>query len=328
MLLRGTACQTRDVHSNACHSSRFLRPGASFVGRLSHTLVLLVLVALIAADAWSAPAAGAREAVSAAAVVGKSRAILDKALIARNPDTRKIAVEALGMIGPHEPYESRLLVMLRDPDVQVREAAIGSVVDLHDPATLPALRLAYDDPVPEVSFAAAKALHALGDAKGRQALIDVLQGGDASASGYVTRNARSMARLYYTPSGTIPFVVARAIGMAHVPGLGGGIAALQGILADQNIPGRASAALLLEGDHDPRVLAALKSALLDKNPRVRAAAVHALAMRDDPALENVLVPMLDDGKVEVNLLAAAACLRLDAIRVGAPAMRRDTKSYL
>ncbi|MBS0461631.1 MAG: HEAT repeat domain-containing protein [Proteobacteria bacterium] len=282
-------------------------------------VALGILLVVGVAHATPAHASAARVDPATNAIVAKSRAILDQALTARNPDIRKAAVRALGLIGPHEPYESRLMVMLRDPDVQVREAAIASLIDLRDPATLPALRRAYDDPVPEVSFAAAKALHALGDATGRDALIGVLQGGDDAASGYVSRNARTIARFYYTPKATIPFLVARAIGMAHVAGLGAGIAAMEGILSDQNVPGRASAALLLEGDRDPRVLPALKSALGDKNPQVRMAAVHALALRDDPALEADLIPLLDDkkgGKGGVDVLAAAACLRMELIAAG------------
>ncbi len=45
---------------------------------------------------------------SVSAVEGKARTILDQALTARNPDTRKAAVQALGLIGPREPYLERL----------------------------------------------------------------------------------------------------------------------------------------------------------------------------------------------------------------------------
>ncbi len=239
--------------------------------------------------------------------------ILDQALTARNPDTRKLAVQALGLIGPREPYLSRLMVMVNDRDVQVRMAAIASLLDLHDPAALPAIRHAYDDPVPEVSFAAARALQALGDPVGRQALIAVLGGGDDAASGYLAHNTRSMARMFYTPKSLVPYLTARAIGMAHVAGLGAGVASLQGLLADQNLSARASAALLLGQDKDPRVLPALRAALRDKGADVRAAAVHALALRDDPALQPDLLALLDDRDGAVRIRAAAACLRLELI---------------
>jgi len=47
---------------------------------------------------------------------------------------------------------------------------------------------------------------------------------------------------------------------------------------------------------------------------VRAAAVHSLALRDDPALQTDLEPLLDDDKAPVRLRAAAGILRLSAIK--------------
>ncbi|HTA66431.1 MAG TPA: HEAT repeat domain-containing protein, partial [Xanthomonadaceae bacterium] len=253
------------------------------------------------------------------ATVERARALLDQALIARNPDTRKAAVEALGLIGPREPYMSRLMVMLDDKDVDVRVAAIASLVDLHDRDALPAIRRAYDDPIPEVSFAAAKALLAMDDPTGRDAMVDVLGGGDDTASGYMATNGRMVARMFYAPRTAIPFLVARTIGIAHVAGLGAGVASLEGLLTDQNISGRATAALLLGADKDPRVVPALRKALHDKDTTVRAAAVHALTLRDDVALEQDLLPLLDDRKDEVRTRAAAGCLRLELIASDAQA---------
>ena len=59
---------------------------------------------------------------------------------------------------------------------------------------------------------------------------------------------------------------------------------------------------------------ALEDALADANWSVRAAAVHAIALRNDPKLENDLVPLLADKKEAVRVRAAASYLRLEAIR--------------
>jgi len=276
-------------------------------------LLLLLLLAPATVYAGGAPAPAATETLPLQTTTQRARAILDEALRARNPDVRAEAVEALGLIGPREPYMSRLMVMIRDDDVPVRVAAVESLMDLRDNRAIPALRAAYDDPVPEVSFAAAKALQVLGDPAGRLALIDVAGGGDDSASGYVSTSARSAKRLYYAPKRALPYLMMRAIGFAHVAGLGTGIASLQGILADKNVSGRVSAVLMLGGDKDPRVVPALKRALHDKDASVRAAAVHAIAMRDDATLEPDLLPMLEDKKVEARVRAAAACLRLEMV---------------
>ena len=48
--------------------------------------------------------------------------------------------------------------MLDDKDVEVRLAAITSLVDLKNKSTAETLKKALDSDVPEVSFAAAKAL--------------------------------------------------------------------------------------------------------------------------------------------------------------------------
>lgn len=275
-------------------------------------LLTLLLLCFVAMPAQAANPAGP-EPAGPDATIRRARIILDEALTARNPDTRKAAVEALGLIGPREPYRARLMAMTGDEDVEVRVAAIASLLDLHDRSVLPAIRKAYDDPIPEVSFAAAKALLSMDDPVGRTALIDILSGGDDTASGYVSSNGRSFKRMFYAPKTAIPFLMAHTIGLAHVAGLGAGVASLEGLLTDQNISGRATAALLLGTDRDPRVASALRVALHDKDTTVRAAVVHAIALRDDPALERDLLPLLDDRKDEVRTRAAAGCVRLELI---------------
>jgi hypothetical protein len=75
-----------------------------------------------------------------------------------------------------------------------------------------------------------------------------------------------------------------------------------------------SAAILLGADKEPEVLQALQDALADKDWSVRAAAVHAIALRNDPALEPDLVPLLEDRKEAVRVRAAAGYLRLEGIK--------------
>jgi HEAT repeat protein len=113
------------------------------------------------------------------------------------------------------------------------------------------------------------------------------------------------------------------VGFAPVPGLGEGIASMQGILTDSGVSGRASAALLLSADRDPATLEALKEALKDSDASVRAAAVHSLSLRNDPSLKPVLAPLLADPKETVRLRAASGYLRLSAIQAKS---RARTKS--
>lgn len=244
----------------------------------------------------------------------RAYASLSAALLSSNPDTRKQAVQALGLIGPREPYITWLEGMLDDKDVEVRLATITSLVDLKNKRTVPALRKAMVSEVPEVSFAAAKALWALKETDGRDTLVAILSGDMKTSSNFITKQKRDSLRMLHTPHTLIMFAMKQGMGMAPVPGLGEGFSSLQGILSDPGVSGRAATALLLAPDKDPMVLAALIDALNDKDGTVRAAAAHALALRNDPKLEDKLVPLLDDKKEAVRVRAAAGYLRLELVK--------------
>ena len=244
----------------------------------------------------------------------RARGLIEDSLKDKNPDTRKHAVQALGLVSPREPYLSELEAMLDDKDVEVRLATITSLMDLKNERTVAALRKALDSDVPEVSFAAAKALWTLNDRMGHEALLAVLGGETKTSSGFITRQKREALRMLHTPKTLFMFALQQGANFAPVPGLGAGVSSLQGILSDQNASGRAAAALLLGADADPQVLVALQDALADKDWVVRAAAVHAIALRNNPALEKDLLPLFDDKKEAVRARAAAGYLRLESIK--------------
>jgi HEAT repeat protein len=239
--------------------------------------------------------------------------ILTDALNDKNPDTRVQAVQSMGLIGVKEPYISTLTGMLDDKDVEVRVATVTSLVDLKNKGTVPALKKALGDEIPEVSFAAAKALWTLKDPEGEDALLSVLSGETKASSKFLDKKKRETLRMFHTPKPLMFFAIKTGAAFAPVPGLGTGVSSLQGILFDPTISGRAATALLLASDKDPRVLAALIDALQDKEGSVRAAACHALALRNDRALEKDLIPMLEDKKPAVRLRAAAGYLRLESM---------------
>jgi HEAT repeat protein len=250
----------------------------------------------------------------AVSVHDRAGGLLDTSLKDKNPDTRMHAVQALGLVSPSEPYLSQLEAMLDDKDVQVRLATITSLVDLKNKRTVPTLLKALDSDVPEVSFAAAKALWALDDPAGHEALVAVLSGDSKTSSGFITKQKRDALRMLHTPQTLFLFAVKEGATFAPVPGLGAGISSLQGLLADPSVSGRAATALLLSLDKSPEVLQALLDALNDSDWSVRAAAVHAIALRNDAALAGNLIPLLDDKKEAVRDRAAAGYLRLEAIR--------------
>ena len=195
----------------------------------------------------------------------RARSFLEDSLKDKNPDTRRHAVQALGLVSAREPYLSELEAMLDDKDVEVRLATITSLIDLKSGRTVPALRKALDSDVPEVSFAAAKALWTLHEPLGREALISVLSGDAKTSSGFITKEKRQALRMLHTPKTMFMFAIQQGANFAPIPGLGAGVSSLQGILSDPSVSGRAATALLLSTDRDPDVLQALQDALTDKD---------------------------------------------------------------
>jgi HEAT repeat protein len=256
----------------------------------------------------------------------RARGFLDAGLKDKNPDVRVQAVQALGLVGPVEPYISQLEGMLADKDVPVRLATVASLVDLKNKRTVASLQMALNDEAPEVGFAAAKALWSLKDPAGKAALVSVLSGEIKTSSSFMTKQKRDALRLLHTPRPLFFFALKTGAGMAPVPGLGEGISSLQGILSDPSVSGRAATALLLAPEKDPEILKALLDALADKDASVRAAAVHAIALRNDPALEKDLIPLLDDPKTPVRFRAAAGYLRLELVKATPPVKKPAPKA--
>ncbi len=252
--------------------------------------------------------AGARAATDA-----ECNQMLDTALQSKNPDTRKQAVIALSLAATRDPVFERLEGMMDDKDVEVREAVVASLAELKTPNAMKALRKALNDDVPEVSFAAAKALWGLHDPAGEEALLAVLGGQSKTSSNFISKQRRDALRMMHTPRVLFLYAMRQGVGFAPVPGLGEGITSMQALLTDPGVSGRATAALLLGKDKSPATEDALKEALLDKDWSVRAAAVHSLALRNEPKLKPDLSPLLIDQKEAVRLRAAASVLRLSAI---------------
>jgi len=227
---------------------------------------------------------------------------------------RKEAVTALSLAGTGEPFRTELEKMLDDKDLAVRLAALAGISELKDARAIATLQKALKDDVPEVSFTAARSLWTLDDSAGRGALLSVLNGETKTSSGFLKSQTRDAMRMMHTPKTLFLFALKQGVGFAPIPGLGEGIASMQGILSDSGVSGRATAALLLGRDKDPETLKALKESLGDKDASVRAAAVHALSLRNDPAVQPEFLPLLADKKESVRLRAAAGYLRLEAIK--------------
>jgi HEAT repeat protein len=249
----------------------------------------------------------------------RCRTILDDAAHDKNPDGRKGAAEALSLVGVRDNALVALAPMLDDHDVPVRISVVVTLGDFKDSRTIPLLKKALDDPVPEVDFAAAKVLYQLHDPEGVQFLLDVVSKESKASSGFITKEKRSALRMLHTPTQLFTTIAIGAAGFAPVPGLGFGLSSAQGILSAPDSSARAASLLLIGASSDPDLVDAVESALTDKEWSVRAAAVHLIALHPFPQFREALIPLLDDNKDAVRVRAAAAYIRLQHTAKALPA---------
>jgi HEAT repeat protein len=240
----------------------------------------------------------------------KCRTMLDDAAHDHNPDVREGAAEALSLVGIKDNALLSLAPMLDDHDVKVRIAVVITLGDFKDSRTIPLLKKALEDPVPEVDFAAAKVLYQLHDPAGVEFLLEVVSKESKGSSSYLTKEKRSALRLLTTPTQLFTTIAIMGAGFAPVPGLGYGLSSARGILSATDSSARAAALLLIGASRDPELADAVESALTDKEWSVRAAAAHLIALHPFPQFREALIPLLDDDKDAVRVRAAAAYIRL------------------
>jgi HEAT repeat protein len=242
----------------------------------------------------------------------RCREMLQQATQDKNPDIRKAAVEALSLIGSTDSLHQALTAMVEDQDVLVRTSVVNTLGDLKSRSSIPILRKALDDPVPEVSLAAARALYGLHDPDGIRFLLAVASGQSKASSSYLTQRERNALRLFHTPAKLFTTAAISVVGFVPLPGLGIAASSAQGITSEPDSSARAAALLLIGSDRDPALASAVESALSDKEWSVRAAAIHVAATHPYPALRDSLVVLLDDKKPAVRFRAAAAYIRLSS----------------
>jgi len=229
---------------------------------------------------------------------------------------RASATLMLGLLR-HDTKARRLAEKaLADPKPEVRSAAAGALGEMGARKSIPKLRKALDDKDGSVALAAAHALHLMHDNSAYEVYYEVLtrqrKGGRGLVSSKMSilSDPKKMAQLSFEE------------GIGFIPFAGIGWRVIKEVRKDDSSPVRAASARVLAEDPDPATTSVLADEAGDKSWIVRAAALEALAKRGDPsALHRVELHMQDE-KDLVRYTAAAATLRLLAIKEAKSAKRK------
>ena len=190
----------------------------------------------------------------------------------------------------------------------MRSAAGAALGDMKSRVSIPKLRAALDDHDPSVALAAAHSLDLMHDDSAYEVYYEVLTGQRKAGKGLIAsqtsilKDPKKMAQLGFEE------------GIGFIPFAGIGWEAIRVIRKDDSSPVRAAAAKVLAMDPDPTVTKALADAVEDKSWLVRAAALEALDKRGDPSVLDTVRLCLSDERDAVKYTAAAAVLRLTAIK--------------
>jgi HEAT repeat protein len=234
--------------------------------------------------------------------------ILTSACAADNTSSRATAIRVLGLM-PNDAKAIKLAGKALDDDKpEVRSAAAAALGDMKSRTSIAKLKEALDDNDPSVALAAAHSLELMHDDSAYEVYYEVLTGDRKAGKGLIAsqtsflKDPKKMAQLGFEE------------GIGFIPFAGIGWRVIRTIKKDDLSPVRAAAATVLAKDPDPAATKALADAVGDKSWLVRAAALEALAKRGDPsALATVQLSMSDE-KDAVKYTAAAAVLRLMAIK--------------
>lgn len=259
---------------------------------------------------FAAPALLWPQEPSAETLASRARSILEKGAADKDPETRREVAIALSLGANDDAAVALLRALVNDQDYRCREAAITTVSQMADPKLASLIRPALRDKVPEVMFAAARALYQLDDPAGEQALIEILEGEERAESNFFAGQLREMARRLKTPKSALLFVAEQGVGFAPVPGLGLGYYAMTNLLTQADFSPRATALLLLSS-RSPNARAMVQRAFRDENWSMRAAAVQITASWNEQTLKPYLVPLFNDSNKKVRYRAPAVYLRLD-----------------
>lgn len=244
----------------------------------------------------------------AQAPVDRAWSVLKQGVADESYERRVKAFRALALLTRDQTAERMAERGLADQRPEVRSAAASALGQMGAKASIPKLRQAVKDEDVAVVFSATDALFRLGDPVAFQVYYAVLLGEKKSGEGLV----ESQMKMLKDPKAVAQ--MGFEVGIGFVPFAGAGYGVFKAVRKDDSSPVRAAAATKLAGDSDPKSGEALAKAARDPKWIVRAAVVDAIARRGDPSLLKSVVPLLDDENDSVRFCAAAAVVKLSAVK--------------
>ncbi|MCU1338706.1 MAG: lyase domain protein repeat-containing protein [Bryobacterales bacterium] len=273
------------------------------------------ICALVVVVACNVPARGEKPG---ATLTAHAWEVLRNGAADRDPDTRRQVALALSLGRASDPVIALMEGLVKDGDHLVRLAALDTIGELGDRRLARVAGMALNDDVPEVMFAAARALHRLHVPEGNSMLLAIVEKEQKAKSNPLRAKFRDTVRRIKTPRSALFFAVEQGVGFVPVPGVGEGVSAMSALLNDESFSPRATALLLLATEPLPEVRTAIEQAFMDDDWSVRATAVQLVTRPGNAHLQTRLIPLLDDSSKKVRFRAAAAYLRVNRLPKAAP----------
>jgi HEAT repeat protein len=224
----------------------------------------------------------------------------------KHADVRVQALAALGTLGVNAQAETLIVAAMKDPDVDVRTAAVLAAGQTKNRNLTTPIRNMLDDKEPQVVFASATTLWKMNDRSGEDILIAVVDGDRKATAGLKDSATHTMSKDLHSPSALARIGALQAGSMLLGP-FGIGITAYEYARKNGGASARVTAIEQISQEKTNPIRANLISALGDKDPAVRAAAAKALGTNyRDKEVSDALLPVFDDTKKPVRLTAAAA----------------------
>jgi hypothetical protein len=218
------------------------------------------------------------------------------------------ALAALGFIGSSPRAAKMITDAMKDPDLDVRTAAVLATLPSKNREFIMPLRVLLDDHEPQVAVAAASTLWKMGDRSGEDILAAVADGERKASAGLIDSTRHTVTEDLHNPSTLARIGALQGASLLLGP-FGFGITAYEYIHKNGGESARPLAIELLAQEKTKPIHDELVAALGDKDLGVRAAAAKALSDYHDKATSAAIANLLYDPKQPVRLTAAAAYLR-------------------